>query len=132
MTEQDSELIEKWKFLLEDLPPLKSKQIKFASIYEKIAQNNKSRDIKLLLSIMYRVFKNLDDIKLSKRSSNNHEVGEFHDDDFYIAGNIVLVQFLAFCDSMAFQIQEKLLITGKIGYLSIKKFGQIKKIYITF
>jgi hypothetical protein len=132
MTEQENNLIKNWEFLLDNLPKANNKRYKFAKIYEKIVQNNSKDDTKMLLSIIYRVFKKLDTIKMSKGTQHSIEVGEFYNDDFYINGTIIMDQFISFCDVISEIVIEKLQIINKIGYLKIESHDGIKKINIIF
>lgn len=132
MTDQDNELITKWEFLMEDLPKAKSKRYKFARIYEKIVQHNNKSDLKMLLSIAHRMFKKVDDIKMSKGSKNSHKVCEFYESDFYINGTIMMDQFMAYCESVSTLVIEQLSKTEKIGCLQIKSHEHAKEIHIIF
>jgi len=128
----DEELIKKWEFLMQDLSDLKSNKYKYARIYEKIVKYNKKEDLKMLLSIAYKIFKQTDDIKVSKGVKNAELVGEFNVDDFYINGAIIAVQFIAFCDNLSRLAIEKIFQIDKFGHLEIKTSGLIKKIYIKY
>lgn len=132
MSEQENDIIKDWEFLMDGLSKSKTKRHKFARIYEKIVRYNKQEDVKLLLSIAYRVFNKMGDIKMSKGHKNKEIVGEFYEVDFYINGTIMIDQFMAFCDTMAEIVIEKLIDIGKIGHLEIIKEGPIKYIAIMF
>ena len=125
-------IIKDWEFLMEGLPKSKTKRHKFARIYEKIIQHNDQKNIKMLLSIAYRIFNKIGDIKMSNGHKNSIEIGEFYTDDFYINNVIMIDQFMAFCDTMAEIIIEKLETVEKFSHLEINNNGQIKKINLIF
>jgi len=128
----NDELTQKWEFLMQDLSDAKSKRYKYARIYEKIVKYNKKEDLKMLLSIAYKIFKQTDDVKMSKGVKNSELVGEFNVDDFYVNGTIIAVQFIAFCDNLSRLAIEKISQIDKFGHLEIKTSGLVKKIYIKY
>ena len=117
---------------MQDLSDAKSKRYKYARIYEKIVKYNKKEDLKMLLSIAYKIFKQTDDVKMSKGVKNSELVGEFNVDDFYVNGTIIAVQFIAFCDNLSRLAIEKISQIDKLGHLEIKTSGLVKKIYIKY
>lgn len=131
MTEENN-IIKDWDFLMQDLSKSKIKRHKYARIYEKIIRYNKKTDTKMLLSIAYRVFKKLGDIKMSKGHKNIEQISEFYEADFYVNGTIMVDQFVAFCDNVANMIIDRLQTIEKIGHLEIISNGQIKTINIMF
>ncbi len=128
----NDELTQKWEFLMQDLSDAKTKRYKYARIYEKIVKYNKKEDLKMLLSIAYKIFKQTDDVKMSKGVKNSELVGEFNVDDFYVNGTIIAVQFIAFCDNLSRLAIEKISQIDKLGHLEIKTSGLVKKIYIKY
>ena len=132
MTEEAVDIIQDWEFLMEGLSKSKTKKHKYARVYEKIVRYNEQNDVKMLLSMAYRVFKKVDDIKMSKGHKNSEEVGEFYESDFYVNGTIMIDQFMAFCDTMAELIVEKIPEIERFGHLEIKQDGQIKKLNIMY
>ncbi|MFW6225919.1 MAG: hypothetical protein ACOC3V_03085 [bacterium] len=132
MTEIENKLINEWKFLMDDLPKAKTKRSKFSRIYEKIIKHNTKNNYKMLLSIAYRIFKKLGDIKMSKGIHNKVELAEFYNEDFYINGNIMIPQFTAFCDAVANTTITKLKEVEKFGHLEIHQENQANKIFLVF
>jgi hypothetical protein len=121
--EVTEEIIQKWSSLLEGLGDTKYKLLKFARVYENTVKNNNSRDLKLLLSTLYRVFKKVDDINVSRSHNNSQVLLEFDDSDFYIQDSMMIDIIMSFCDAVSQMIVEKLskLELDGIAYLKVDR-----------
>jgi hypothetical protein len=102
------ETIQKWNSLLEGLGDVKYKLFKFVRIYENTVKNNDPKDLKLLLSTLYRVFKKIEDINVSRSHNNSRVLLEFEDSDFYIQDSIMIDIVMSFCDAVSQMIIEEL------------------------
>lgn len=132
MTEEKEDLLEKWDFLLQDLSKSKTKLNKFARIYEKIVQNNRSEDVKILLPVAYKVFKQVDDIKMSNGKKNEKEIINFSIYDFYIEHTLMVDLITSFTDATAKMIVEALPKIEKFSHLQIQDQDDEKIIKVIF
>lgn len=122
--------IEKWKFLLDGLSDKKSLRAKYAKTYEKSTLNNDFQYFKLIVSILYRLFQNIEEFNSSSSKKNKVEIGRQYEYALFDQGIILIDAFEYFVQ----QVVEKAMkqFPEKFNYLRINKEDDMLVVYLVY
>lgn len=126
--EQTKQYLEKWNTLLSGLDKAKYKRYKYCRLYEKTIQNNKKENYKILLSLMYKIFKKYPDITISRSHTNVIDILEFEEKEIFQNGQIRIDIAISFLDALSEMVIEKLQEINCLAYLTIEKRGNIHNV----
>ena len=126
MNKEDKEqLIEKWSPFMEGLSKSKGNRYKYASIYERTVLHNEPKYHKLLLSILYKLYRSKKEIPLSSKKHNLDFVSTnmFFDRDLYENGDLIKMSAIQFSTVVAdfirgYLVSDKI---NKVSYIKIEK-----------
>jgi hypothetical protein len=126
MTKEDKEkLIKKWSPFLEGLNKSFGKQYKYAKIYEQTIVNNNKIYHKFLLSLLYNIFNESFNIKLSSRKNklNYYDLDQFKylKEDLFVNNKLIPEAVKSYNIALA-SIINKLLekeVIEKIAYIKV-------------
>ena len=104
--EQTEKLISSWQKLLEGLDDKATyKLYKFARIYENVVKYNDSQYLKLLIPICYKIFKQVEDINVSRSQESLETITSFETPDLYDSeGRMIVDSVRSFIDAVASMI----------------------------
>lgn len=122
--------IEKWKFLLDGLPDKKSLRAKYAKIYEKSSLNNDFQYFKLIISILYRLFYNVEEFYSSNSKKNKVEIGRQYEYALFDQGVILIDAFEYFVQQAVEKAIEEF--PEKLNYLRINKEDDMLVVYLVY
>ena len=100
-------LIKKWSFLLEGLKDGKRDRYKFSKLYENSSLMNSFEDFKLVASILYKTFKNIENIYLSNSKKNKYEISRIEESSLFDYNKILIDFFENFTNKTSEDIIDK-------------------------
>lgn len=127
----EQEILEKWEPLLEGIKG-KGRKTKFAKIYEKTTKENDKEHLKLLFSILFKLFNETKELKTSKSKKNEVLLLEFFEGDFYVDGNIIPEIMMQFIRNSVMMIKAKYESIEKFSHIKVKKEDYYFKLYYVY
>lgn len=96
MANKNDYYINKWSFLLKGLSDKKSLKAKYAKIYEKSSLMNNFQDFKLVVSILYKVFSEVENIYISNSKKQSLKINQTYEYNLFDQDVILIDWFEKF------------------------------------